>query len=42
MKKISKNDTIFIAGANGMAGQAIVRILKSKDIIFYLHPQGEN
>ena len=28
MKKISKKDKIFIAGASGMAGKAIHRILK--------------
>ena len=27
MKKISKEDTIFIAGASGMAGKAIYRSL---------------
>lgn len=38
MKKISLNDKIFIAGANGMAGQAIQRNFKRNGYNFLLTP----
>ena len=36
MKRISKDDRIFIAGANGMAGQAIKRNFKKNGYKFIM------
>ena len=47
MSKISLNDRIFIAGASGMAGNAIKKTLLKKGygrkrVDYYLHPQEKN